>query len=101
MVRLDGLLDPETGTRICSRLEGTAEELRRQDNEKARNGDASADTPGRGVARGLASAPLAATTAPVTGPAGRTTQGPDQGNRPRGQGAAPGVGGSSSDAARW
>ncbi len=43
MVRLDGLLDPETGTRICSRLQGTAEELRRQDQQSARTGDASAD----------------------------------------------------------
>ena len=33
MVRLDGLLDPETGTRICNRLQGTAEQLRRQDQE--------------------------------------------------------------------
>ena len=39
MVRLDGLLDPETGTRICSRLEGTAEELRRQDQQAARTGN--------------------------------------------------------------
>ena len=36
MVRLDGLLDPETGTRICNRLQGTAEELRRQDQKTAR-----------------------------------------------------------------
>ena len=36
MVRLDGLLDPETGTRICSRLQDTAEELRRQDQQTAR-----------------------------------------------------------------
>ena len=43
MVRLDGLLDPETGTRICSRLEGTAEQLRRQDQQSARIGDTSAD----------------------------------------------------------
>ena len=41
MVRLDGLLDPETGTRICNRLQDTAEELRRQDQQTARNhGDA-------------------------------------------------------------
>jgi len=43
MVRLDGLLDPETGTRICNRLQGTAEELRRQDQQTARTG-AAADT---------------------------------------------------------
>ena len=43
MVRLDGLLDPETGTRICNRLQGTAEELRRQDQKTARaNGEESA-----------------------------------------------------------
>ena len=43
MVRLDGLLDPETGARICSRLEGTAEQLRRQDQQSARTGNSSAD----------------------------------------------------------
>ena len=36
MVRLDGLLDPETGTRICNRLQGTAEQLHRQDQKTAR-----------------------------------------------------------------
>ena len=36
MVRLDGLLDPETGTRICNRLQDTAEELRRQDQQTTR-----------------------------------------------------------------
>ena len=36
MVRLDGLLDPETGTRICNRLQGIAEQLRRQDQKTAR-----------------------------------------------------------------
>ena len=39
MVRLDGLLDPETGTRICNRLEGAAEELRRQDQQSTRTGN--------------------------------------------------------------
>jgi len=43
MVRLDGLLDPETGARICNRLQDTAEELRRQDQQTARTG-AAADT---------------------------------------------------------
>ena len=39
-VRLDGLLDPETGTRICNRLQGVAEQLRRQDQQTARaNGE--------------------------------------------------------------
>ena len=38
MVRLDGLLDPETGTRICSRLQGAAEALHRQDQQSARAG---------------------------------------------------------------
>ena len=37
-VRLDGLLDPETGTRICNRLQSAAEELRRQDQKTARTG---------------------------------------------------------------
>ena len=41
MVRLDGLLDPETGTRICNRLQDAAEELRRQDQQTARNRGAS------------------------------------------------------------
>ncbi len=42
MVRLDGLLDPETGTRICNRLQDTAEELRCQDQQTARNRDSAA-----------------------------------------------------------
>ena len=36
-VRLDGLLDPETGARIGNRLQSAAEELRRQDQRTARN----------------------------------------------------------------
>ncbi len=36
MIRLDGLLDPETGTRICNRLQDTAEELHRQDQQTTR-----------------------------------------------------------------
>ena len=43
MVRLDGLLDPETGTRICNRLQGTAEELRRQDQQTARTNSENSD----------------------------------------------------------
>ena len=55
MVRLDGLLDPETGTRICNRLQGTAEELRRQDQQTARtnsedHGHGSTPSPGPGPA---------------------------------------------------
>ena len=47
MVRLDGLLDPETGTRICNRLQGAAEQLRRQDQQSARaNGEGSAASGG-------------------------------------------------------
>ena len=44
MVRLDGLLDPETGTRICNRLQSAAEQLRRQDQKTARtnSGDSAA-----------------------------------------------------------
>ena len=55
-VRLDGLLDPETGTRICNRLQGTAEELRRQDQKTARaNGEESAASGGSGDGEGLRS----------------------------------------------
>ena len=46
MVRLDGLLDPETGTRICNRLQDAAEELRRQDQKSARTGAAAAASEG-------------------------------------------------------
>ena len=38
-VRLDGLLDPETGARIGNRLQSAAEELRRQDQQTARTAD--------------------------------------------------------------
>ena len=48
MVRMDGLLDPETGTRICSRLQGVVEELRRQDQKSARTGASDASNPGAG-----------------------------------------------------
>ena len=44
-VRLDGLLDPETGTRICNRLQSAAEELRRQDQQTARTGDGGGEGP--------------------------------------------------------
>ena len=47
MVRLDGLLDPETGTRICNRLQDTAEELRRQDQQTARTPAGDDPTPAR------------------------------------------------------
>ena len=54
MVRLDGLLDPETGTRICNRLQDTAEELRRQDQQTARTGNnpGTGDSPPTGGALG-------------------------------------------------
>ena len=42
-VRLDGLLDPETGTRICSRLQSAAEQLRRQDQQSARANSENSD----------------------------------------------------------
>ena len=51
-VRLDGLLDPETGTRICNRLQGAAEELRRQDQKTARTGN-----PNSGLGPALSSGP--------------------------------------------
>ena len=38
-VRLNGLLDPETGTRICNRLQNVAEQLHRQDQKTARTGN--------------------------------------------------------------
>ena len=44
MVRLDGLLDPETGTRICNRLQDAAEELRRQDQRSGQTRAASGTT---------------------------------------------------------
>ena len=47
MVRLDGLLDPETGTRICNRLQDAAEELRRQDQQSARTGAGGDPAPDR------------------------------------------------------
>ena len=49
MVRLDGLLDPETGTRICNRLQDTAEELRRQDQQTARTPAGDDPTPARAL----------------------------------------------------
>ena len=55
-VRLDGLLDPETGTRICNRLQGAAEELRRQDQKTARaNGEDSTAGGGSDDGEGLRS----------------------------------------------
>ena len=53
MVRLDGLLDPETGTRICNRLQGAAEQLRRQDQKTARTN--SEGSGGSGGGEGLRS----------------------------------------------
>ena len=49
MIRLDGLLDPETGTRICNRLQDTAEELRRQDQQTARTPADDDPVPGRAL----------------------------------------------------
>ena len=46
MVRFDGLLDPETGTRIGNRLQSAAEELRRQDQQTARNASEDSTTSG-------------------------------------------------------
>ena len=55
-VRLDGLLDPEVGTRICNRLQGAAEELRRQDQKTARtNSEGSTGPGGSGDGEGLRS----------------------------------------------
>ena len=55
-VRLNGLLDPETGTRICNRLQNAAEQLHRQDQKTARtNSEESAATGGSGGGEGLRS----------------------------------------------
>ena len=86
MVRLDGLLDPETGTRICNRLQGIAEQLRRQDQKTARtNGQDS----GLGSALSSGSGPDASGRQTVSeglafgdGPAGG--QSPAAGGSPRG-----------------
>ena len=53
-VRLDGLLDPETGTRICNRLQSAAEQLRRQDQQTART---NSEDSSPGPAPGSGSAP--------------------------------------------
>ena len=55
-VRLDGLLDPEVGTRICNRLQSAAEQLRRQDQQTARtSGEESAGSGGSGGGESLRS----------------------------------------------
>ena len=64
MVRLDGLLDPETGTRICNRLQGTAEELRRQDQKTART---HSEDSGLGSALSSGSGPAASGRQTVSG----------------------------------
>ena len=46
MMRLDGLLDPEVGTRICNRLQGAAEQLHRQDQQSARTDGEESAAPG-------------------------------------------------------
>ena len=48
-VRLDGLLDPEVGTRICNRLQNTAEQLRRHDQQTARANVEDSTGPGGSV----------------------------------------------------
>ena len=54
-VRLNGLLDPETGTRICNRLQSAAEHLHRQDQKTARtNGEDSGLGPASGPGSGSA-----------------------------------------------
>ena len=79
MVRMDGLLDPETGTRICSRLQDIAEGLRRQDQQTVRTGrDSDAGDGSNGA--GLASPSAAGLT--------------------RGQGSASGIGSEAGDGLR-
>ena len=66
MVRLDGLLDPETGTRICNRLQDAAEELRRQDQKSARRGAAAAASEGPAAAKLTTSSPTPDYGAPTS-----------------------------------
>jgi len=80
MVRLDGLLDPETGTRICSRLEGVAEALHRQDQQSARAGnDPGRDEGGRSWDQLRADALDRLTSGGADNPKGRG----DSGGRPK------------------
>ena len=77
MVRLDGLLDPETGARICNRLQSTAEELRRQDHQSARTSDTlGAESAGDGFGRGNTADSHYPADTPGAGSAG---DGPDHG----------------------
>ena len=73
MVRLDGLLDPETGTRICNRLQDTAEELRRQDQQTARTHAAAAasEGPAGGDAPAVGESPASGDAPAGGGPASR------------------------------
>ncbi len=80
MVRLDGLLDPETGTRVCSRLEGVAEALHRQDQQSARTGNGPGqDEGGRSWDQLRADALDLLTSGGADNPKGRG----DSGGRPR------------------
>ena len=71
MVRLDGLLDPETGTRICNRLQDTAEELHRQDQQTTRTRAAAAasESPAGGDAPAVGESPTSSDAPASGGPA--------------------------------
>jgi len=69
MVRLDGLLDPETGTRICNRLQDTAEELCRQDQQTARTHAAASEGPAGGDAPAVGESPTSSDAPASGGPA--------------------------------
>ena len=90
MVRLDGLLDPETGTRICSRLEGVAEALHRQDQQSARTGNAPGAGGSLAVGGGAPGSAFNGDSAPLlggepargdAGPAADNDPGRDEGGR--------------------
>ena len=86
MVRLDGLLDPETGTRICNRLQGVAEQLRRQDQKTARaNSEDSGLGPGPSPGPGPAAAGqgLAFGDGPIGDESSAAGSGPNHSEGPR------------------
>ena len=79
-VRLDGLLDPETGTRICNRLQSAAEHLHRQDQKTARtNRENSGLGPGPAGGGQASSEGLAFGEGPVGSQSPATAGGPNGG----------------------
>ena len=83
-VRLNGLLDPETGTRICNRLQNAAEHLHRQDQKTARaNREDSGLGPGPADGGQASSEGLAFGEGPVDSEGSAATSGPNGGEGPR------------------